>query len=43
MKKFMGVNNYNVEIYFKGFELINNSRDKTRMERFVEILCYFGT
>jgi transposase-like protein len=39
IRKFMGVNKYNLRTYSKTFEFIHNNRNKTRKERFMEILC----
>jgi transposase-like protein len=39
MRKFMGVNKHNLQMYSKTFQFIHNSRIKTREERFMEILC----
>ena len=39
IRKFMGVNKYNLQTYSKTFEFIYNNRTKTREERFMEILC----
>lgn len=39
MRKFMGVNKYNLQTYSKVFQFIHNSRNKTREERFIDILC----
>ena len=39
IRKFMGVNKYNLQTYSKTFEFIHNNRTKTRKERFIEILC----
>ena len=40
IRKFMGVNKYNLQTYSKTFQFIhNNKRTKTREERFMEILC----
>ena len=38
IRKFMGVNKYNLQTYSKTFEFIHNNRTKTREERFMEIL-----
>jgi len=41
IRKFMGVNKYNLQVYSKVFQFIhNNRRTKTREQRFMEILCY---
>ena len=40
IRKFMGVNKYNLQTYSKTFQFIHNNRTKTRKERFMEILCY---
>lgn len=40
LKKFMGVNRYNLQAYVKSFQFVHNLRDKTREERFRRILCY---
>lgn len=39
IRKFMGVNKYNLQTYSKTFEFIHNNRTKTREERFMKILC----
>jgi transposase-like protein len=39
IRKFMGVNKYNLQTYSKTFEFIHNNRTKTRKERFMKILC----
>jgi transposase len=39
IRKFMGVNKYNLQIYSRTFQFIHNNRTKTREERFMEILC----
>jgi len=39
IRKFMGVNKYNLQVYSKAFQFIHNNRTKTRKERFIEILC----
>ena len=40
IRKFMGVNKYNLQAYSKTFQFIhNNRRTKAREERFMEILC----
>ena len=40
LKKFMGVNKYNLQAYVKSFQFVhNNSRSKTREERFMQVLC----
>jgi transposase-like protein len=39
IRKFMGVNKYNLQTYSKTFQFIHNNRTKTREERFMEILC----
>jgi transposase-like protein len=39
IRKFMGINMYNLQTYSKTFEFIHNNRTKTREERFMEILC----
>jgi transposase-like protein len=39
IRKFMGVNKYNLQTYSKTFQFIHNNRTKTRKERFIEILC----
>jgi transposase-like protein len=39
VRKFMGVNKYNLQTYSKTFEFIHNNRTKAREERFMEILC----
>ncbi len=38
IRKFMGVNKYNLQVYSKTFQFIHNNRAKTREERFIEIL-----
>ena len=38
IRKFIGVNKYNLQIYSKTFEFIHNNRTKTREQRFMEIL-----
>ena len=40
IRKFMGVNKYNLQVYSKTFQFIHNNRTKTREQRFMEILCY---
>ena len=39
IRKFMGVNRYNLQTYSKTFQFIHNSRSSTRKERFMKILC----
>ena len=39
IRKFMGVNKYNLQAYSKTFQFVHNNRAKTRYERFMEILC----
>ena len=39
VRKFMGVNKYNLQTYSKTLEFIHNNRTKAREERFMEILC----
>jgi transposase-like protein len=39
IRKFMGVNKYNLQTYSKTFQFIHNNRTKARKERFLEILC----
>lgn len=39
IRKFMGVNKYNLQVYSKVFQFIHNSRSSTRKERFMKILC----
>ena len=41
IRKFMGVNKYNLQAYSKTFQFIHNNRTKTREERFMEILCNY--
>jgi len=36
IRKFMGVNKYNLQTYSKTFQFIHNNRTKTRKERFIE-------
>ena len=38
IRKFMGVNKYNLQVYSKTFQFIHNNRTKTREQRFMEIL-----
>lgn len=42
IRKFMGINKYNLQVYSKAFQFIHNVRRKThrREERFKQILCY---
>ena len=38
IRKFIGVNKYNLQTYSKTFRFIHNNRTKTREQRFMEIL-----
>lgn len=40
IRKFMGINKHNLQTYSKAFQFIHNHRDKTRKERFAEILYH---
>lgn len=40
LKKFMGVNKHNLQAYVKSFQFVHNGRNKTREERFRDVLCY---
>jgi transposase-like protein len=40
MKKFMGVNRYNLQAYVKSFQFVHNNRKMSRGERFSQILRY---
>lgn len=40
LKKFMGVNRYNLQAYVKSFQFVHNNRNVSREERFMQILCY---
>jgi transposase-like protein len=39
IRKFMGVNKYNLQTYSKTLQFIHNNRTRTREQRFMEILC----
>lgn len=40
LRKFMGVNRHNLQAYIKSLQFVHNSRNVSREERFMQILCY---